>query len=710
MRTHSFPSRILLPLAFLFVTGLAAQNTNDAKILDYKGLDYLCSSDVTPLLMIKNVGSAAMVGCVVETWKNGFQVGTFNWILAIPMLQDEFRKPALPPVSDVLPSDVLEFRIISVNGIPDQDPDGNVFQKTLDKVPVASPQQTVSVRILTGPDAGSVTWEIRNSLDAVVASGGPYEVANSVINESAVLPAGSCFTFKAYDPARDVVSSARVELSSGSNTLLITEGADLSAGYSKGLTTGNNEPCTENIVVTLNTDGAPGETTWEVIAQLSEDVVCVGLGNYAAGASVTENCCLPVGCYRLRVLDAGGDGITGGGYVLREQLSNARIVDNGSNFGTGSVSAISGGEGFCLPIGADALITSSCDKLDWLNYKYLVAHENAAVSTTWVPNGANNVQPGNSGYEFWIFDANGTYSFRKFRSHNVSDGFSPASATRAAHMKINAWYNTVLTPLIPQQTLLNVRLRGRVNGVNGVFGPACTMKLDAARAACPLNRLLVAPGDPRNSCGVTKTFGTGSYLYATPFSGVPSVAVSQLRYQFRFRNVPANFQVIRTSNTYILSLYWTGASALQCGVEYTVDVRVSKDGGATWCSDTPTPTVPFQPWGEVCSLTIAPCFNVEAPSRSALLGEGAMEFTVYPNPLIGDLLFLQIPVLDDAQGSGLATIMDPTGRIVANRNIVLNNGASSTLLDLGGDLANGTYLLKLAIGKKVGVERFVVQR
>lgn len=43
------------------------------------------------------------------------------------------RKPALPPVSDVSPSDVLEFRIISVNGIPDEDPVGNVLQRSWTK-------------------------------------------------------------------------------------------------------------------------------------------------------------------------------------------------------------------------------------------------------------------------------------------------------------------------------------------------------------------------------------------------------------------------------------------------------------------------------------------------------------------------------------------------------------------------------------------------
>jgi hypothetical protein len=69
-----------------------------------------------------------------------------------------------------------------------------------------------------------------------------------------------------------------------------------------------------------------------------------------------------------------------------------------------------------------------------------------------------------SGYEFWIFDPNGSYSFRRFRSHHQSDGFGPASATRACHMKLNNW---AAVSHVPANVLMNVRVRARMNGVNG---------------------------------------------------------------------------------------------------------------------------------------------------------------------------------------------------------------------------------------------------
>jgi hypothetical protein len=62
----------------------------------------------------------------------------------------------------------------------------------------------------------------------------------------------------------------------------------------------------------------------------------------------------------------------------------------------------------------DKVIFTSCDKLDWINGQYVVAAPNAAVSAEWIVGGANSVQDANSGYEFWIFDPNGSYSFRQF--------------------------------------------------------------------------------------------------------------------------------------------------------------------------------------------------------------------------------------------------------------------------------------------------------
>ncbi|MEZ4758103.1 MAG: GEVED domain-containing protein [Flavobacteriales bacterium] len=360
------------------------------------------------------------------------------------------------------------------------------------------------------------------------------------------------------------------------------------------VTCGDNNPvCPANgLTVEFQTDGLPFETTWEIRNGAGNVVASSGGPLVAPNGIQTESACLPDGCYTLRVLDAGGDGMTTGGYILRTQGTNERIIDNRNNFSGGSVSAISGGQGFCLPMSNDKLVFTSCDKLDWVSGQYVVAAPNAAVSAEWIPNAANNLQDNNSGYEFWIFDPNGSYSFRRFRSHNVSDGFGPASATRACHMKLNNW---ALASQVPANVLMNVRVRARVNGVNGEFGPACRLEVNPVLAACPQTNLMDIPDNQYLSCGATRQWGIGNYVHARPVAGAN-------RYQFRFRIPAEGFSVVRQTTTYFVQLNWP-TLPLQDGKTYDVDVRVSKDGGATWCSTS-------DPWGKVCQLTIGTNSNM----------------------------------------------------------------------------------------------------
>jgi hypothetical protein len=298
-------------------------------------------------------------------------------------------------------------------------------------------------------------------------------------------------------------------------------------------------PCTDYILE-FQTDAAPFETTWEIRNEGNNDLVQSG-GPLAAPNDVqTIQTCLPDGCYTFFVFDAGGDGMTTGGYILRTQGTNQRIIDNRNNFSTGSISAISGGQGFCLPISNQRVIFTSCDKLDWTNGQYVVASADPAVSAEWIVGGANSVQDNNSGYEFWIFDPNGSYSFRRFRSHNVSDGYANVGATRACHMKLNNW---AVASQVPANVLMNVRVRPRVNGVNGEFGPACRLMIDPVRAACPLTKLMDVPGNQYFSCGVTRQWGPStSVIAARPVSGAN-------RYQFRFRLPAEGFEVVITRTT-----------------------------------------------------------------------------------------------------------------------------------------------------------------
>jgi len=459
--------------------------------------------------------------------------------------------------------------------------------------------------------------------------------------------------------------------------------------------------------------------TYEVLDATGTTTVLSGNNPVPSNSIGTQTLCLADGCYELHVTDAGGDGLVG--YVLRETgMNGRRIIDNANNMSNGA-SQIANGGTFCVPISDIDLIWSSCDKLDWVNYKYLVCHADPLVSAEWVPNGANNVQDANSGYEFWIFDPNGTYSYRKFRSHNTSDGYSPATANRAAHMKINNWSNTVLTPLIPQNTLLNVRVRGRVNGTNLAFGPACTMKLDATRAACPLVKLQDDPSNPSDySCGVTRTFGgtnsVANKITAGPpqFSPAPYGGGTGVSFQFRFRIPGEGICIVRPPQTSaVLYMNWTAAQGeqLQASRTYEVEVRVSKDQGATWCIDQPSPACdpsPVTAWGKTCNVTIS---GVAANGgSSSMITNNSGTLTLYPNPNNGEQLFINLSEVDAGVNIVSIDIYDLTGKRVTARTIAVSDGFVKTNIDLRNELANGFYMVNITAGEKNYTERLVIQR
>jgi len=461
---------------------------------------------------------------------------------------------------------------------------------------------------------------------------------------------------------------------------------------------GTPVPC-DTWTLELNTDGAGSEIGWSIEEATSGFVLASG-ASYPNNTTAVEPICIPQNnCFNLIVTDGGGNGISGGGYVLRSN-TGARIIDNAGN-GAAFTSTSQAAQPFCTDVSATGLIASRCDKLDHLPNRYIVTTAIPAVSAEWILGGANNVQDVNSGYEFWIFDPNGGYSFRRFRSHNMSDGYSPATATRACHMKINSWANTGLTPHIPNMVLMNVRVRGRVNGTNLDFGPACRFKIDPVRAACPLTKLLVAPGDARNSCGVVRSFANGNFVYATPVTFVPAVPTASVRYQFRFRNAEGA-EIIRTSSTYTLQLNWTNAPALLCGQVYQVDVRVSKNGGATWCVDG------AGAWGDVCTVTITACPDAQGMPMQNVDATNAT-LTMYPNPNSGGQLFISLSEVAADVKTVSMDIFDMTGKRVAARTITVQDGFINQSVELNGELSGGLYMVNITAGDKTFTERLVIQ-
>jgi hypothetical protein len=466
------------------------------------------------------------------------------------------------------------------------------------------------------------------------------------------------------------------------------------------------DPNATTVTLELRSDDG-SEVSWEIVT-LTDVVVCEG-GDYPVEADIiTANCCLAQGCYRLRVFDSAGDGFgTAGGYQLRtlgSDPTDIRIIDNLGNFtnltANGSLSAIGNGpSAFCFPFAADPKpVFQHRDKLDFVSGNYLISEEVAAVSAEWLVGNQTD-----DGYEFWIYDPNGTYAYRRFRNHATSDGFANVGATRACHMKINNWF---ASQAAPANVLLNVRIRPRVNGVNGPFGPAYRFKIDPARAACPLTKLNDTPGNQFESCDQTRTWGSG-IIHARPVPGAN-------RYQWRFRTVgePSAPIIIRTTNTYFLQLNWP-TSPLVAGKTYTVDVRASKTAGATWCTDAVLPAL-VDPWGDICSLTIAGS-NAQGGGEQLVLEGNSADLAMYPNPNRGDQLWLSLDGIEEGVTQVSVDIYDMAGHRAVARMIPTQGTYLNTVMDLsgtdaGGSLAAGVYVVHIMAGDARYTERLVIQR
>ncbi|MCW5897872.1 MAG: T9SS type A sorting domain-containing protein [Flavobacteriales bacterium] len=451
--------------------------------------------------------------------------------------------------------------------------------------------------------------------------------------------------------------------------------------------------CTEDLFFVHNNTTNYQDLVWTIHDQTDDSVVETGGINPGEGSVPL---CLPDGCFYLRVTNSGGNVISGGyRLVLKDAVGaygNARIIDDTDNLvlGPGGGSGISNNEGFCIPLGTDEPIYTSCDRYWWSSGDYLVGKENAAVSAEF---GGPNAS--SSGYEFWFYDPNGGLSFRKTRVHTVSDGFAPNNAVRACHIKLNNW---AAASHLQNGVLYNVRSRGVVAGNPlSEFGPACRVTLDPVLAACPPTGLNDIPGNPNYSCGVTKKFGgpnqVANRLYCRPVAGANL-------YEWEFTNDPNEpaYYVTRQTTGVQRHLNWPASQGdpMLVGNTYRVRVRASKDGGANWCD-----------WGWTCEVTIIPS---AAPGNENMApeGEAASNLALWPNPNNGQQVWITLPsagVPHEAR-SMTVDIHDLGGDRIMAREMAIGQGVLS--IDLEHLLAPGVYMVIATVGEDRHVRRLVV--
>jgi hypothetical protein len=460
-------------------------------------------------------------------------------------------------------------------------------------------------------------------------------------------------------------------------------------------------PCTTDLDIVFQPDGV-SDIGWELRQQGTNILVQSGGGVYPASPGYSVATCLPNGCFYLVVTDDLGDGITDGGYLLKIN-SAERLIDNlrdafgRGGFTSGFTSQIAAGEGFCLPIGTDRLIFTSCDRMDWrltpCNNEYVVANDNPAVTAQY------NVNNATSGYQMWWYNPNGGYSFKRIQYHNTANGLA-ASATRACHFRFNNWSGNQLA----ENVLYNVKVRGIVNGVFQQWGAACRFMINSTEAQCARTKLNNIPGNANLTCGQFRAIGTSFYVHALPVRRAalqPNGSCTWQnanRYQFRFRITAESFELVKTSAT---GQYFVNTVGLTCGKTYEVDVRASFDNGATWCHT-------GSQWGDICLLNTVICLNGGGNQSLALQGNGG-NLRMYPNPNRGDQLYLQLSELEAGVEKVTVDIFDAFGKRVASRTLGAQDGYMNSTLVLN-ELADGMYLVSITAGNQTFNELLVIQK
>jgi hypothetical protein len=408
----------------------------------------------------------------------------------------------------------------------------------------------------------------------------------------------------------------------------------------------------------------------------------------------------------LSFFDSFGDGlccstpVNEAGYRLFDE-NGKRIIDSWQNGAFGSTSSI--GQPFCVPLGSDKMTVSSCDREDLLPTSVVVASANPLVSAEF------GVTDATSGYSFWIYDPHGSYSRRIFLSH-ASPGHTIAPGpTEAAHLRLSQ----IISNPVPQNILLNIRVRGRVAGNYLEFGPACRLKIDASAAFCPAAHL---DDNPLNvgttfSCGVNGKVvgasGNAGKIWASPAVRNPG-AIPANRYQFTMAVPAEGYTRTITTTSYVLVLGAWVANPLLCGTyTYDVTVRASFDAGASWC-----------PTGKTCTVEITnnggptPCtapFTGGGGHLNTMATTEPSSLALWPNPNRGDQLYVQLDGIDPAVVQVTIDVHDLFGKRVIAETVATGGGDLNHVMQLGNTMASGVYTVTVTAGSLITTQRLVIQ-
>lgn len=158
----------------------------------------VCSGSFTPTVTLRNFGQNTLTSVVINYQWNG-AAATFNWTGSLTTGQT--AQVNLPVQTG--PAGQYTFTAFTSlpNGVADQNNSNNQSQVSFAMDPNG---QTVNLNIITDCYGDEITWNIKNSANQVIASGGPFTnlPSGSTTNYPICLPVG-CYTFTIVDSYGD---------------------------------------------------------------------------------------------------------------------------------------------------------------------------------------------------------------------------------------------------------------------------------------------------------------------------------------------------------------------------------------------------------------------------------------------------------------------------------------------------------------------------
>lgn len=172
--------------------------TNNIAIMNVEEIPTTCDYLISPSLNVKNYGSADITSLTIDySINSGNTTGTRNWSgEPISMFDQKIITLDDLQFSELNDTNPIDFEITHVNGVTDDDTSNNTASSSFEEA-TETANDYVEVFIVTDNNGDELTWNIKDSTDTIVESGGPYGNNETILVSYSLIE--DCYTFSVFD-------------------------------------------------------------------------------------------------------------------------------------------------------------------------------------------------------------------------------------------------------------------------------------------------------------------------------------------------------------------------------------------------------------------------------------------------------------------------------------------------------------------------------